>query len=146
MGSNGKIAYASVKTDPEDPADNFVDDSESLSDDERELILAQLYHSIATVPPSKPNPLPNEQPSNGPSPTKRKITFGQSLDSEATLESPANEQPSDDKQPPVPSTNFTFELDLDNLTFPPKLTPVEEVTSLAEDDDDFAVPPSSSPN
>jgi len=126
-----------------------VDRSESLSEDERDLILAQLYHSTATVPTSKPNPLP-EKPSNGPSLSGKKITFDKYLSSDPDIPSSANEQISKtkkkipfheylDTQLAVSSSKFTFELDLDCLPSPPMFTAAEEAPSLDEDDDEFAV-------
>jgi hypothetical protein len=157
MGSDGNTIYISVKTDPAGGGDDFVDESESLSEDERDLILARLYYSTSTVPTSKPNPLP-EKPSNESSPKGKKITFDEYL-SEPDIPSSTNEQTSKNKkkipfdeyvdtQPGVPSTKFTFELDLDNLPSPPIPTAVQEAPSLDEDDKEYVVitPSSSSTN
>jgi len=75
MGSDDYTTFASVGADPAGGIDGFVDESESLSEDERDLILAQLYYSTATVPSSKSNPLPEKIPPNGPSTGRKKITF-----------------------------------------------------------------------
>jgi len=150
MSSDDNKTSESASGNRTDPTDGFVDDTDSLSEDERDLILAQLYHSSATISTSKPNTLPREKQTNGLSEnkgkigiddaegdippttagtlskTKRKMTFGEYLDSQAA----------------VPSTKFTFELDLDNLPPPPKPTTVDEVPSFDEEEDDdeeFAV-------
>jgi hypothetical protein len=148
MGSDGNAICMSVKTDPAGGGDDFVDESDSLSEDERDLILAQLYYSTTTAPTSKRNPLP-AQPSNGPSPKRKEITFDEYL-SEPDVPSSTNEETSKNKktipfddyldtQPAVPSTKFTFELDLDNLPSPPIPTAVEEAPSLDEDDEEYVV-------
>lgn len=151
MNSDDNTTSLLPEIKPADPTDGFLDDADSLSDDERDLILAQLYHSAATLSTSKPNTLHQEKTPNGTNPNKRKIVLD---DSEAGIPSTTEEQPAKSKkkitfdqyinsQPAVPSVEFTFELDLDNLPSPPKPTPVEEVPSLDEDDyDDYVVTPS----
>lgn len=97
------------------------DDSSNLSEDERDLIYSRLYHSSSALPKPTRN-----------SPGKAETT---------KKESPRKKNSSTDTndQNRVPSTNFTFEIDLDNLPPPPEPTNQTTDTTLIDEDDDYPV-------
>jgi hypothetical protein len=113
-----------LKTEPNGVDDNFDNDSESLSEDERDMIYSRLYHSTSTLPPSTTAPSKENKPNRA---TRRKQKALISSD-----------------QPPVPSTEFTFHLDLDNPLppAPAEPSPAEAVTeaSTLDEDGDYSVP------
>jgi hypothetical protein len=109
------------KTEPNGVDEHFDDeDSESLSEDERDLIYSRLYHSTSTLPASTTAPSKENKPNRA---ARRKQKALMSCD-----------------QPSVPSTEFTFHLDLD---LPPPPAPTEpsiaeavpEASALDEDGD-----------
>jgi len=104
------------------------DDDSSISDDERDLIYSQLYHSI-TVQPTLIAPAVPQNSSNSLHKTEAK-----------EKQTKLGDQP-----PDLSCTKFTFELDLDNIPPPPvPVEPPPEVVNIDSDsDDDVAVPHSS---
>jgi hypothetical protein len=96
------------------------DDDSNLSEDERDMILSRLYHS--TLPTS-----------TVPLHTDSKSSQINDVGGDSSI---INTIPNG-----ISSTNFTFELDLDNLPSPPRqTTPLLDTTTLDEDGD-FSVPP-----
>lgn len=94
------------------------DDSSNLSDDERDLIYSRLYHSGSSVPKPTTNYLVKTEATNKNGPREKNSSNN------------ANEQHR------VPSTNFTVELDLDNLSPPPEsINQATDAASVDEDDD-----------
>ena len=100
------------------------DDDPSISDDERDLIYSQLYHS-RTVQPTLIAPTVPQNTSNSLHKTKTK-----------KKRTNVGDQPAD-----LSSTKFTFELDLDNIPPPPApVEPPPQVLNIDSDsDDDVAV-------
>ena len=112
------------KTEPNDVDKHFDDDgSESLSEDERDLIYSRLYHSTSTLPASTRVPSKENKPNRA---ARRKQKALMPCD-----------------QSSVPSTEFTFHLDLDNPPPPAPAEPsiVEAVTkaSALDEDGDYSV-------
>lgn len=97
------------------------DDSSNLSDDERDLIYSRLYHSNSALP---------------------KATTSHPVNAEtAKKSSPRQSNSSNDinDQYRVPSINFTFEIDLDDLPSPPERTNQATDTTSIDEDDEYPV-------
>ena len=124
IGSNPPVNDTIVMFDGYDQGD----DDSSISDDERDLIYSQLYHS-KTVQPTLILPSAPQETSGSPRKTKSKENQTNVID-----------QPTD-----LSSTKFTFELDLDNIPPPPVAVepPPRVVNMYSDSDDDVAVPHSS---
>lgn len=107
----------SLNIDVHDMSD---EDSSGLSEDERDMIYSRLYHTNAALPFAAE--VPQDTETNSPSKRKTKKN--------------AKSDTTDD----VPSSKFTFDLDLDNLSPPPEPTaPITETPTLASDDDEYPV-------
>jgi len=112
----GKTSHA---RNPEKPVGEYKDDSD-LSENERELILSQLYHG-SSVPTTSAIPVNG---TNSPTKSSRKRKLSKS---EVTNGN-------------IPSTPFTFNLDLDNLPPPPPSLPETTIEAATLDSDgDFTV-------
>jgi hypothetical protein len=102
-----------------DVPDMSDEDSSGLSEDERDMIYSRLYHTNTALPFATEVPQDNE--ANSPSKKKTKKHTKSDTDD-------------------VPSSKFTFDLDLDNLSPPPEPTaPITETPTLASDDDEYPV-------
>jgi len=117
---------------------NGLEQSDSdLSEDEREMILSRLYHSsnaFPTVPKDFGTTEPTASPSKAEKPRKGKISDKK--------KKPKPSASTEQEVPPIPSKEFTFEIDLDNLPPPPDLTlPPKQVITLDEYGDFGVYPP-----
>jgi hypothetical protein len=118
--SNPKNAMAETNSvasnNPTEERDYYFSDSANLSEDERDMIYAQLYHSASTL--SSKNNIPAEEVM----PSAISSTQSGVFNTEYT----------------VPSINFTFELDADNLQ--PSVEPANPpIETISFDEDDFGV-------
>jgi len=96
------------------------DDSSNLSEDERDMIYSRLYHSSSTLHTFANNPPVKEENKIKNSPRKKATSTSNNVN----------------EQHHIPSTKFTFEIDLDNLPPPPEPTnQATDITSIDEDDD-----------
>jgi len=106
-----------------------------FSEDEREMILSRLYHSSNAFPTISSI----TDATHPPSPEKGKSRKTKASGKKKKTKSATSTQQQD--VPPIPSKEFTFEIDLDNLPPPPDLTiPTTEAVTLDEDGD-FGVYP-----
>jgi hypothetical protein len=120
--SNGSIAHTVHSDDNALEVEGYVDDdSSNLSDDERDLIYSRLYHSGSSVPKPTTNYLVRTEATNKSGPHEKNSSNN------------ANDQHR------VPSIDFTFELDLDNLPPRPESTNQATDTASVDEDDDYPV-------